>query len=151
MRTVYAAESAVSILISGEAPPYRRQLLAMVRNALEEAGLQPWDEMEADCFQAGEETLLLARPGRETRYFRFESGEALRAAASGCAGDGGSLYCAGGGYILSVPSGSAGPALYEFGTRAALSPDWELHAREQGLCILEDGAMDALRRGSRQV
>ncbi len=147
MRTIHASATAVSIVFSGEAPPPRRRLPELVRGALAEAGLPPWEDMEADCFQAGGDTLLLARPGNTRRYFSFADREALLVGAGGCAGDAGSLYRTRGGYVLAVPPGCAGPGLYEFGKLLSLSPDWELHAREQGGCVCGENALDALRRG----
>ncbi len=147
MRTVQAAATSVAIVFSGEAPPPRRSIPALVRAALAEAGLPPWEDMETDCFQAGGDTLLLARPGSARRYFFFSDRETLLAGAGGCAGEAGTLYRTRGGFILAVPPGSAGPGLYEFGALLSLRPDWELHAREQGNCVCGENALASLRLG----
>lgn len=147
MRTVQAAETSVSILFSGEKPPAGGRMLELVRSALAEAGLQPWEETEADCFRFGEDTLLLARPGPGVRYFGFDDMDGLLAGVSGCTGDKGILYRMGTEFVLAIPPSSMGPGIYEFGHRLDLSPAWEVHAREQELCLIRERAMGVLRRG----
>ena len=146
MQRITAAESAVTIWFSGEEPPAAGRITALVERALAAAGLPFWAAVEADCFRAGSEVLVLARPGHGRRYFSFPGPEELRAGAAGCAGTAGGLYRNGGGYILAVPAAEAGPGLYEFGALLSLSEDWEAHAREQGLCLRSESALDYLRR-----
>ena len=64
MCVVHTAERAVTIWLTGEEAPSRQRLMALVRGALSAAGYAPWPTADADCFTAGEETLLIARPGR---------------------------------------------------------------------------------------
>lgn len=147
MRAVQVAENAVSIWFSEENVPTRRQMLALVRQALEERGFPPWPETEAECFTMGQEALVIARPGRPHRLgFFFPDLELLLAGALACGPGESSLYLDGGGYVLTVPSEGISPALYEFGQYQACTPEWEAHAREQGLCLLEDTAISDLRR-----
>ena len=147
MRTVQATDKLVSIWISREQPPGRREMGALVRQALAERGLAPWPEVEAECFAAGEDTLLIARPGRPSRAgFFFADLEALLAAALANAPGESSLYAAPGGYILTVDRAAAGPALYEFGDAFPAGADWEAHAAEQGRPLIRGDAIAALGR-----
>ncbi len=148
MRAVQVAENAVSIWFSREDIPDRRQMLTLVRRMLEREGYAPWAETEAECFTAGEDALVIARPGRAgRRAFFFEDLEALLGGASCCAGgDGSALYLSGGGYILTLAPEQVRPGLYEFGADCALPAQWEEHAREQGLCLLPENAAADLRR-----
>ena len=63
MCVMQTSERAVAIWFAEE-PPSRRRLMALVRGALKTAGFAPWPVTEADCFRLGNETLLIARPGR---------------------------------------------------------------------------------------
>lgn len=145
MRAVQVAERAVSIWFSREDAPTRGQMLRLVRRALLDRGFRPWPETEAECFASGEDTLLIARPGRpRTAAFYFESLDRLLAAAA-CGRDGGALYDAGrGGYLLTVPAEDVCAALYEFGAPARLSPEREAHEREQGRQLVDRAALAAL-------
>ena len=150
MKTVQAADTAVSIWISREEPPTGQALLELVRRALTERGLAPWTETEVECFAAGEDTLVIARPAHNRRpAFYFADLEALIAGvwAGGDRLDGaGALYAAADGYLLAVAEDNAAPALYEYGRAGSASAEWEVHAREQGRCIIEKDAAGVLRR-----
>lgn len=66
MRVVQVAERAVAIwFVQEEAPPLRT-MLSLVRGALAGSGYEPWHTAEAECFAAGDETLLIARPEQES-------------------------------------------------------------------------------------
>ena len=147
MKTVQATETAVSIWISREQAPSRTQMLALIRQALAERGLTPWPETEAECFAAGEDTLVIARPGhsRRTAWY-FADLEALLAGALACPGGDSDLYAVPGGYVLTLAPEAAGPALGEFGESFPVVPEWEIHAREQGMCLIRHSAIDDLRR-----
>ena len=150
MRALQVAERAVSIWFSREDAPTRGQMLCLVRRALADRGYRPWPETEAECFAAGEDTLLIARPGRaRTAAFYFESLDRLLAAAA-CGRDGGALYAAGrGGYLLTAPAADVCAALYEFGEPVRLTPEREAHETEQGRQIIPDAALAALREAFR--
>ncbi len=147
MRTVQATETAVSIWITREQAPSRAQMLELIRQALAERGLAPWEETEAECFAAGEDTLVIARPGHPRRagYF-FGDLEALLAGAFSCADGPSALYNAGDGYVLTVEPEAAGPALAEYGDTFPVTAEWEVHAREQGMCLMGENAIACLRR-----
>lgn len=147
MRTVRATETAVSIWLSGEDAPGRAELMALIRQALLDRGLDPWPDTEAECFTAGEELLIIARPGGEKRLaFRFPELEALLCGALACPDGESSLYDGGEGYILTVPPAAARAALWECGVQTDVTEDWEVHAREQGLCLMDGTAISDLRR-----
>ena len=147
MRYIQAADTAVSIRFVGERPPGPGALGRLVRRALAERGLAPWDGMEAECFTAGDETLLIARPVRDSRPAFFFSGlEPLLAGALACADGPSALYAWDGGYLLAADACAAGPALYEFGRAGSVRADWERHAAEQGRCLIGQDAIAALRR-----
>ena len=147
MRTVQVTETAVSIWFSHEAVPGRGQLLALVRQALTEQGLPPWSQTEAECFAAGEDALVIARPGRAHQAaFYFDDLEMLLGGVLATAEGESSLYAAEDGYILIVAPEAAGPALYEYGQPWQIDADWEHHAEEQGRCLIERSAISDLRR-----
>ena len=146
MRAVRTEENAVTIRLSGEPVPARGEVLRLVRQALEESGYAPWPETEAECFAAGEEVLVIARPGgARRRAFFFPDLETLLAAASCLPAEDGAVYAEAGGYILTLPAGCVRPALYEFGRERRLPPLWEHHAREMGLCLIPERAPAVLR------
>ena len=147
MKTVQATDRLVSIWISLEAPPTGAEMRRLVRQALAERGLPLWSDMEAECFAAGEDTLLIARPGHSRRAaFYFPDLEPLLAGALANADAASSLYALERGYILTVDRRGAGPALYEFGREVRAAAEWEDHAAEQGRRLLRDDAIAALRR-----
>lgn len=147
MRTVQATDRLVSIWISREQPPTRYELRALVRQALAERGLAPWPEVEAEWFASGEDTLLIARPGRAHRAgFLFPDLDSLLAGVLANGPGESSLYAAEEGYILTVDRAAAGPGLYEFGDAFAAGADWETHAAEQGRRLLSGDAIAVLRR-----
>ena len=132
MRTVQAAATAVSIWFSGEDAPDRAGLLALVRQALADRGLAPWPDVEAECFSAGGDALIIARPaGRRRQVFAFPELESLLAGALACPDGPSSLYDAGAdGYILTAAPETVSPALWEWGTPAGVTADWEVpHGR----------------------
>jgi hypothetical protein len=133
---------------SGEAVPDRKALAELAACALVERGGVPWPETELDYFSVSGESLVIARPGPSQPHgFFFPSLECLLGGALGC-GDGESgLYWADGGYVLTVGSSVLCSALYEFGQlQAGRGPLWQLHAQEQGQCILQKNAISELRR-----
>lgn len=147
MRTVQVTDKAVTIRLSGEPVPDKRALAGMVRRALEGEGLVPWGETEAECFSDGEETLIIARPGRARRAFFFRDLEALLAGVLCCPAGESSLYAApGGGYLLMAAPEIVRPGLYEFGAPVPMSPEREAHLREHGRCIAAAEAAADLRR-----
>lgn len=146
MRSVDSEGKTVTIRLSGEPAPARAAVLRLVRQTLKENGFAPWEETEAECFAAGEEILVIARPGEERRrLFCFPDLEALLAGAACVPADDGAVYAADDGYILALPPGSVCPAMHEFGRELRLSPQWEHHAREQGRCLLSERAPAVLR------
>ena len=147
MRTIRATETSVSIWFSQEEVPRSEQLLALIRQALVSHGLAPWAETEAECFAAGSDTLIIARPGHPRRpAFRFDDLETLLAAVAACPAQDSSLYTYDDGYLLTVPPEEPAPALYEYGRAYSVTQDWETHAREQGQCLIRDTAVFDLRR-----
>lgn len=147
MMLIQATDTAVSIWMRRERPPEEPQLRQLVRRALEERGLEPWAEMEAECFAAGEDTLIIARPrGRCRPAFAFGDLEGLLAGALACADGPSALYLEGDGYLLAADSAAAGPALYEFGEARTVRADWERHAAEQSRCLIPENAIAVLRR-----
>ncbi|MCD8115771.1 MAG: hypothetical protein LUE21_01395 [Oscillospiraceae bacterium] len=146
MRTVQATEKTVSIWFSQEDAPPRRQVLRLVRSALEERGLAPWPETEAECFAAGGDTLVIARPAAHSLGFYFEDLESLLAGALACPDGESDLYAVPEGYILTVAGDMAVSALYELGASRRISPDWAVHAVEQGRCLIAHDAVETLRR-----
>ena len=147
MISVQATDRLVSLWVSREAPPSRERMLCLVRQALAERGLAPWPETEAECFAAGEDTLIIARPVRPgRRAFIFPDLEALLGGALRCPPGESALYTVGEGYILTVAPEAAAPALYEFGESCGAGPLWEAHAREQGMCLIREDAVAVLCR-----
>ena len=147
MISVQATDRLVSLWVSREAPPSRERMLCLVRQALAEQGLAPWAETEAECFAAGEDTLIIARPVRPSRRaFYFSDLETLLGGALRCPPGESSLYTSGEGYILTVAPEAAVPALREFGESCEAGPLWEVHAREQGMCLIRENAVAVLRR-----
>lgn len=146
MRSIQTEEKTVTIRLSGEPVPERGEVLRLVGQALEEGGYAPWPETEAECYSAGEEILVIARPGEAKRAaFFFPELEALLAGANGLPGEDGAVYAAESGYILTLPPEEAAPALYEFGQEMRLPRLWEFHAREQGRCLIGERAPAVLR------
>ncbi len=147
MIEIQAAARAVSIRFVGERPPGGGALRAMIRRALAERGLPVWERMQAEVFSAGDETLVIARPAEDCRpAFHFDGLEELLAGALACADGPSALYRDGGGYLLAADLCCAGPALYEFGRAGSVSGAWEAHAAGQGLCLIPEHAIAALRR-----
>ena len=147
MMQIQATDTAVSIWISREQPPAGETLRRLVRRALSERGLVPWGEVEAERFTAGEDTLIIARPGKERRpAFFFSELEGLLAGALACADGPSALYAVQDGYLLAADRSCAGPALYEFGEAGSVTAGWERHAAEQGQCLIPEDAVAALRR-----
>ena len=146
MRSIRAGENAVTIWLSGEPAPARGEVLRLVRRSLEEKGYAPWEAIEAECFTAGEEVLVLAHPAAaEVRAFFFPELEALLAGADCVPTSDGALYAAEDGYILTLPADGVCPALYEFGQELRLPPLWEHRARERERCLLPERAAAVLR------
>lgn len=148
MQHVETGEHAVSIWLSGEPLPSCRTAVAqLVQRVRKEAGLAPWPEVEADCFQSGESLLILARPAPpHRRSFYFSDLEDLLGAVFVCKPENGALYAFEAGYLLTLPPESVCFALFEYGRELPLCPDWEPHAREQGLCLLSSDAAGELTR-----
>ena len=147
MRTVRATETSVSIWLSKEEVPPEGQMLTMIRQALTDQGLEPWPEMEAECFAAGEDALIIARPGHVRRQaVYFDDLETLLDGVAACEASESSLYIDGEGYLLTVESERLAPALHEYGEAISVTADWEAHAREQGRCLIRDTAIFDLRR-----
>ena len=130
-------------LCGGENPPTTPQDTArLIRHARTEAGLSPWEETEADCFQAGDQLLILARPAPPKPHgFYFPDLESLLGAIFSCPPRDSALYSMKDGYLLVFPRMPECLPLYEFGTELPIHPFWEIHAREQGQCILPQNAM----------
>ena len=147
MRTVRVTETSVSIWLSQEETPPEGQMLALIRQALAAQGLDPWPETEAECFSAGSDTLIIARPGLTRRLaFYFDDLETLLAGIASCPECDSSLYTYADGYLLTVPPEDPDPALYEYGQGSSVTDHWELHAREQGQCLIRDTAVFDLHR-----
>ena len=146
MRSIQTEENTVTIRLTGEPVPERREVLRLVREALEERGYAPWPATKAECYTAGEEILVIARPGEaKLTAFLFPEFEALLAGAACISGEDGTVYAAEDGYILVLPPESVCPALYEFGQALRLPSLWEIHAREQGRCLIPERAPAVLR------
>lgn len=62
MRLVQATGKTVVIWLVEEETPSRWGITALVRTALEGAGLPPWPHMRAELFAAGGDVLVIARP-----------------------------------------------------------------------------------------
>jgi len=63
MRVMHVSGRAVAILFTDEALPPEQRLASMVGAALVRTGHKPWPHVEAECFTAGDEALVIARPG----------------------------------------------------------------------------------------
>lgn len=147
MRSVQVSDRTVTMWFSGEKAPGGRKLAALVRRTLEERGMEPWAETEAERFDAGEDTLVIARPGPpRPRAFFFPGLEELLTGALSCPDGPSALYRTEGGYLLTVAPENVRPGLYEFGAVTALPLGWEDHAREQGRCVTAGNAVADLRR-----
>lgn len=144
MELMDAGDDRVSLWLSGctgDATPGPGEAARLVHHARKEAGLPPWQDTEADCFQAGDQLLILARPAPPKPHgFWFPDLEALLGAVFACPPTESALYATDSGYLLVFPQKAEYSALYEFGFEYPLSPDWEIHAREQGQCLLPDRA-----------
>lgn len=142
-----AGDDFVSLWLSGSGgeDTDSAQAARMIRRIRSSAGLPPWKDMEADCFQAGDQLLILARPlpPRPCAFF-FPDLEALLHAVLPCPPDDSALYTADSGYLLVFPQKPAHLSLYEFGCITPLPPDWEIHAREQGQCLFPKNAIAGL-------
>ena len=64
MRVIQTANRAVTIWFIGETAPPLSKTMALIRGSLRCAGFEPWPRMEAESFTAGNETLIIARPGK---------------------------------------------------------------------------------------
>jgi hypothetical protein len=147
MRQVEVGKNMVSLRFSGEPVPQGQALQRLIYEALRQAGEEPWEELEMDCFSAGAESVVLARPGQPyRRCFFFPDWESLLGVASGCPAGESYLYQAEGGYVLAVARRAMGLSLYEFGQRLARGALWECHAQEQGQCLMEKNAIEMLHR-----
>ena len=144
MRVVEATDRAVSIWLSGEDLHGPGCMTELVRQALNEAGLRPWTCAEADVFTAGEEVLLIARPGR-LKGFYFSDLQALIRGALACADVPSALYLCPDGYLLVLSPKDARSGLYQTGDPRCLAPDWERHAAEHGIFLLTRDAVRMLR------
>ena len=151
MRTIRVEPETVTIWISGEELPEREEVLALVRRSLAEEGFDPWEQTEAECFEAGRELLVIARPApaRQAAFF-LPSVESLVAFAEAAPEAEGSVYAARRGYIWTMPPSSVRPGMYDFAEPQTLHPMWEVHAREQGRCIIPENAGQVLRQSFRQ-
>lgn len=144
MRVVEATDKAVSIWLSGEDLHGLGSMTKLVRQALNEAGLRPWTSAEADVFTAGEEVLLIARPGRLKGFYFSDLGALIRGALA-CSDVPSALYLCPDGYLLVLSPKDARPELYQAGVPRYLAPDWECHAAEQGVFLLTRDAVRTLR------
>ena len=149
MRSIETEEKAVTIRLTGEPTPSRAELMWLVRLALEARGFPAWEDTEAECFTAGEEILVIARPGERRRAFFFDDMDALLTAVSGSIGDG-AVYAVPEGYVLIPAPGKAPPILREFGREMRLPPLWEVFARERGWRIVPEGGTSVLANAFRQ-
>jgi len=147
MQQIEAGPDSVAIWLSGEPVRDPRSIPALVLNILIRHGLPPWPDMEAECYSGGEETLILARP-RPPRlmFFFFETQEALLCALTFCPEQNISLYRLETGYLLSLPGGNIPLSFYEHGRTAPLSPLWQAHGKDQGLCLAESCSARELMR-----
>jgi hypothetical protein len=144
---VDVGDSLVTIWISEQTAPTRSQVQQLVNQALAQHGKRPWPSVEIDFFTAGQETLVLAHPGDvERQGFFFAGLEELLSGALPCPAGESFLYRTEGGYVLTVTPDHAGPSLYEFGQSLSVSALWELHAQEQGQCLLHGQAIENLHR-----
>lgn len=148
MQHTETGENAVSIWLTGETlPSCAGDVTRLVQDARRAAGLPPWREVEADCFQAGDSLLILARPAQPRRKgFFFPDLETLLAAAFSCRSPDSALYIWDGGYLLTLPPEDVSSVHHEFGTPFPLHPHEETHAHEQGLCLFPRNAAGELRR-----
>ena len=147
MRTVRTGEKAVQIWLSGEPVPEAKDILAIVRGALAERGFLPWPETQAECFAAGEDVLVLARPAApRRRAFYFDGRESLLACAHVLPGTGGAVYgLPRGGFLMTLEAAELNEAIFEFADERSLHPLWETFAREHGLCVIPENALEKLK------
>lgn len=151
MRSIRTEENAVTIWLSGEPVPGREEILSLVKRSLAEKGFVSWADTEAECFAAGEETLVIARPGTvRRRAFFFDGLEELLAGVTLVRDGEGALYAVNGGYILTVRSEERCDSLREYGRELRLHPLWEDYAREREWCLIPAYAPAALKEGFRQ-
>lgn len=146
MKTVQVTDKAVTIQCSGEEAPTGSSLRKLVRRVLAENGCEPWPGMEAECFEAEGDVLVIVRPGAVRRAFFFPGTEELCAAEPYIPAGETALYRVRDGFLLTLAAETCRSGLYEFGEAVCLSGGWEEHAREQGLCLAERDAAAYLRR-----
>lgn len=146
MRTIQVSEKAVTIRCTAGEIAGGGDVLRLVRRTLDAAGAEPWPEIEAECFGAGEEKLVIARPSRRRRAFFFADREALEAVLALGPSGARCVYETADGFLLTLPPEEDCLRYREFGEPAALRPGWEEHAREQGLLREEGGGGRAVRR-----
>lgn len=147
MQHIEAGPRAVAIWLSGEPIPNRHAIPKLVQNILSRRGFDPWPAVEAACYTSGEDTLILAHPGRPRPIgFYFPDCQTLRNAALACPDQASSLYRLKHGFLLTVPADRIPFALCEHSTGHPLSPLWEFHGTEQGLCLANGSALTDLKR-----
>ena len=145
MRTIETTPQCVAIRLSHEPVPARAELLRLVGQALKADGYAPWPGVEWDCFVAGEETLLLARPGAVPLAGVWAADRnTLHAMALACGGGPGALYEREGSYLLLMDESQIPPALYEFGQVILLPRLYTAHVREHFRTVFAENALSAL-------
>ena len=147
MQRIEAGPDSVVIWLSGEPVPDRLSIPCLVRKILIRQGLEPWPEVEAECYSGGVDTLILARPVPPHPVgFFFENLEELLSATRTCPAAESSLYRLEDGYLLTVLPEDSPLSFYEHGRSVPLSPLWEFHGKDQGMCLMEGSAIGELKR-----
>lgn len=147
MQRIAASSDSVAIWLTGERLSGRESVTRLVRSILSENNLPLWPRLEAECYQCGEDTLILARPAPAPPMgFFFENLEDLLSAVFPCEDGESSLYRLEPGYLLAVPPDRVPLSLYEHSKGCPIAPLWFVHAKEQGMCLMEGRAIGDLKR-----
>ena len=147
MQQIAVSSDSVAIWLTGERLSGRDSVTRLVQSVLSENNLPLWPRVEAECYQCGEDTLILARPApAPPMSFYFKNLEDLLSAVFSCKDGESSLYRLEAGYLLVVPPEQIPLPLYEYGNGYPLTPLWPVHGKEQGMCLMEGRAIGDLKR-----
>jgi len=143
MQRTCVTDDSILLWLSGPDSPSPAELSRRLRDILRAEGFAPWDFAEAEIFSSAGETLVVAR--RQKRlYIELDSLEELLPALALCGGAEAAPYARHEGYLLALDAKNPGLWPREFGRRVKRPPDWERHAREQGLCLSPDAPRELL-------
>ena len=146
MQRIAVSSDSVAIWMTGERLSGREAVTRLVRSILLKNNLPLWPRVEAECYQCGEDTLILARPAAVPPMgFFFEELEDLLPAVFSCEDSESSLYRLEPGYLLVVPAEQVPLPLHEYSNGYPLTPLWSVHGKEQGMCLMDGNAIGDLK------